>query len=122
MAGPQYDPVVDHTVLSGHVITCFPVLLETRLVSSFGSARAVWSEAALQQHIAAVAGNDLYRCDLVDRHYGVTPAVPGTPRRGQGREKLAPTAVCAQTPSRQLVKSVPTTDRGFLQWSQRRLE
>jgi len=40
MSGPQYDPVVDQ--LSGHVITCFLPMLETRLVSSFGSARAVW--------------------------------------------------------------------------------
>jgi hypothetical protein len=39
MSGPRYDPVVDDPVLSGHVITCFLPLLETRRVSGFGSAR-----------------------------------------------------------------------------------
>jgi hypothetical protein len=35
------DVLVDHSMLSGHVITCFPPLSLTRLVSNFGSVRAL---------------------------------------------------------------------------------
>src|SRR3981081_1905492 len=97
MSGPQCEPVLDHPVLSGHVITCFLPLLETRRVSIFGSARAVWSEASLQQHTAAVSGNDLYLCDLVDRRGRVSAVrLRGLRRAVKDAEKLALTAVCVQ--------------------------
>jgi hypothetical protein len=116
MSGPQYDPVVDHPVLSGHVITCFLSLLETRLVSSFGSARAVWSEASLQRHTAEVGENDLYcpgcctgprlrRVDRAPLNVGVGKTLVAQPDQQQSpgvheRNQAAPVGNAALNESR----------------------